>query len=143
LEKRRPWRGGKFVIRIHTNVDGFCINGKGFCEFRCSERELGEGFGFGDPGSVVVRVRLAVVYIFRRDRSDALRLGSHGDGRIGQIIKWDHELPFRGILHHDGGRAFLMMGILISSIEDGDSGCFSFMILSNSLCLLLYAFLIG
>ena len=89
LEERRPWRGGEFVVRIHTNVDGICINGKGFWEFGCSERELGEGFGFGDPGSVVVvRVRLVVVYIFRRDRSDALRLGSHGDGRMGQIIKW-------------------------------------------------------
>jgi len=91
LEERRPWRGGEFVIRIHTNVDGFWINGKGFWEFGCEERELGEGFGFGDPGSVVVRVRLVVVYIFRRDRSDALRLGSHGDG---WIIKWDHELLF-------------------------------------------------
>ena len=59
LEERRPWRGGEFVIRIHTNVDGICINGKGIWEFGCSERELGEGFGFGDPGSVVVvRVRL-------------------------------------------------------------------------------------
>jgi hypothetical protein len=46
------------------------------------ERELGEGFRFDDPGSVVVevvQVRLEIVYIIRRDRSDALRLGSHGD----------------------------------------------------------------
>jgi hypothetical protein len=82
LEERCPWRTGEFVIRIHPWTDGFCNYGKGFWEweFGCSERELGDGFR--DPRSVVVQVRLPVVYIIRRDRSDALRLGSHGDGWI-------------------------------------------------------------
>jgi hypothetical protein len=62
----------------------------------------------------------------------------------GRLSNGDYELLCRGIFHHDGGSGFLLMvGILISSIEDGDSGCFSFMTLSSSLCLLLFAFLLG
>ena len=91
MEERRPWRGGEFVIRIHTNVDGICINGKGIWEFGCSERELGEGFGFGDPGSVVVvRVRLFTFL----GAIEAMRFVWVAMVTGGRIIKWDHELLF-------------------------------------------------
>jgi hypothetical protein len=60
------------------------------------------GFGSLDPrrGSLERDLDLVILGVwwsefdwqlftfFRRDRSDALRLGSHGDGRMGQIIKW-------------------------------------------------------
>jgi hypothetical protein len=83
---------------------GFVLMVRGLGSFGCSERELGEGFGFGDPGSVVARVRLVVVYIFRRDRSDALRLGSHGDGGLSMATNSFFEV----FLHHDGEREFLL-----------------------------------
>jgi hypothetical protein len=87
---------------------------------------------------------LVVVYIFRRDRSDALRLGSHGDGRadyqMGPRITFLRYFPSRwrkGIPVEEKD-----IGLSIED-EDEDSGWFSFMTLSNSLCLLLHAFLFG